>query len=82
MINWEKNFEFFFFLVRGTGNNRKGKVGSTTHQKNILRNVLASISGRFTSTLLTQTNEGKGNVAHWYWYFSERLIDNTFLYLR
>lgn len=48
------------------GNTRKGKAGNTTHQKKkkkVLRNVLPSISGRFTATLLlAQTNEGKGNV--------------------
>lgn len=54
----------FIFLPRDMENNRPGGVGRATHQKNVGRDVLASIFGRFALTQLTQTNEGRGNVAH------------------
>ena len=53
---------FIIFFLRDLESDGKGS-GEDHSSGSVLGNLLASISGRFALTLLTETEEGRGNAA-------------------
>lgn len=59
----EKGFDkLYYFFLRDLESDRKGS-GEDHSSRSVFGNLLASISGRFALTLLTETDEGRGNAA-------------------